>query len=122
MTYSGCSALHRVNPNFKKRRSRQISKSRSASSSKNDQLNGSHLKKEGLLKHTSSNMIRKIFRLKSGHNLLPARKSKYDLATPSSCVTCEMPFNEHHLLFEGKNLQLLQHILKTMITNILFFH
>ena len=33
-----------------------------------------------LLKHTNSKMIRKIF--KSGHNVLPAHKSKYDLATP----------------------------------------
>ena len=56
----------------------------------------------------SSLMIRKIFRLKSGHNLLPAHKSKYDLATPLNRVTCETPFNEHHLLFECKNFQLLQ--------------
>ena len=57
-------------------------------------------------------MIRKIFRLKSGNNLLPAHKSKYDLATPSNYVTCETPFNEHHLLFECNNLQLLQTNLK----------
>ena len=75
-----------------------------------------------LLKHTSSKMIRKIFRLKSSHNLLPAHKSKYDLATPSNCLTCETPFNEHHLLFECKNLQLLQNNLKTMISNTLSFH
>ena len=51
-------------------------------------------------------MIRKIFRLKSSHNLLPAHKSKYDLATPSNCVACEMPFIEHHLLIKYKNLLL----------------
>ena len=67
-------------------------------------------------------MIRKIFRLKSSHNLLPAHKSKYDLATPSNCLTCETPFNENHLLFECKNLQLLQNNLKTMITITLSFH
>ena len=67
-------------------------------------------------------MIRKIFRLKSSHNLLPAHKSKYDLATPSNCLTCETPFNEHHLLFECKILQLLQNNLKTMITYSLSFH
>ena len=76
-----------------------------------------------LLKHTSSKIIRKIFRLKkSSHNLLPAHKSKYDLATPSNCLTFQTPFNEHHLLFECKNLQLLQNNLKTMITNTLSFH
>ena len=75
-----------------------------------------------LLKHTSSKMIRKIFRLKSSHNLLPAHKSKYDLATPSNCLTYQTPFNEHHPLFECKNLQLLQNNLKTMITNTLSFH
>ena len=75
-----------------------------------------------LIKHTSSKLIRKIFRLKNGHNLLPAHKSKYDLATPSNCLTCETPFNEHHLLFECKNLQLLQTNLKTIITNTPFFH
>ena len=62
-----------------------------------------------------------MFRLKSGHNLLPAYKSKYDLATPSNYVTCEMPLNEHHLLFECKNHQLLQTNLKAMITNNLSF-
>ena len=67
-------------------------------------------------------MIRKIFRLKSGCNLFPAHKSKYDLATPSNCVTCETPFSEHHLLFECENLHLLQTNLKAMITNILPFH
>ena len=67
-------------------------------------------------------MIRKIFRLKSSHNLLPAHKSKYDLATPSNCLTSETPFNEHHLLFKGKNLQLLQNNLKIMIINTLSFH
>ena len=36
-------------------------------------------------------MIRKAFRLKSGHNLLRADKSKYDMANPSNCVTCERP-------------------------------
>ena len=67
-------------------------------------------------------MIRKTFRLKSGHNLLPAHKSKYDQATPSNCVTCETPFNEDHLLLECENFQLLQTSLKAMITNILYFH
>ena len=67
-------------------------------------------------------MIRKIFQLKSGHNLLPAHKSKYDLATPSNFVTCETPFNEHHLLFECKNLHLLLTNSKAMITNTLSFH
>ena len=67
-------------------------------------------------------MIRKIFRLKSSHNLLPAHRSKYDLGTPSNCLTCETPFSEHHHLFEYKNLQLLQNNLKTMITNTLSFH
>ena len=75
-----------------------------------------------LLKHTSSKLIRKKFRLKSGHNLLLAHKSKYDLASPSNCVTCETPFNEHHLLFECKSLQLLQSNLKAMIPNTLSFH
>ena len=75
-----------------------------------------------LLKHTSSKMIREIFRLKSSHNLSPAHKSKYDLATPSNCLTYETGFNEHHLLFECKNLWLLQNNLKTMITNTLSFH
>ena len=32
-----------------------------------------------LLKHTNSKMIRKILRLNSGQNLLPAHKSGYDL-------------------------------------------
>ena len=59
-----------------------------------------------LLKHTNSKMTRKIFRLKSGLNLLPAHKSRYDLATLSNFVTCETPFNEYYLLFECKNLQL----------------
>ena len=67
-------------------------------------------------------MIRKIFRLKSGHNLLPAHKSKYDLTKSSNCVTCETPFNEHDLLFECKNLQLLRTNLKAMIKNTLSFH
>ena len=75
-----------------------------------------------LLKHTSSKMIRKIFRLKSSHNLLPAHKSMYHLAAPSNRLICETPFNKHHLLFECKNLQLLQNNLKTMMTNTLSFH
>ena len=75
-----------------------------------------------MLKHKSSKMIRKIFRIKSCHNLLPAYKSKYDPVTPSQCVTCEMPFNEHHLLFECKNFQLFQTTLKTMTTDTLSFH
>ena len=75
-----------------------------------------------LLKHTSSKMIRKIFRLKSGHNLLLAHESKYYLGTPSHCVTCETPINEHHLLFECKKLQLLQTNLKAIISNTLSFH
>ena len=49
-------------------------------------------------------MISKLLRLKSGHSLLPAHKSKND----PYCVTCVTPFKEHHLLFECKNLQLLQ--------------
>ena len=64
----------------------------------------------------------KIFIVKSSHNLLPEHKSKYDLAIPSNCLTCETPFNEHYLLFECKNLMLLQNNLKTMITNTLSFH
>ena len=63
-------------------------------------------------------MISKIFRLKSGHSLLPAHKSKTD----PYCVICVTPFKEHHLLLECKNLQLLQPTLLTMITNTLFFH
>ena len=39
-----------------------------------------------LLKHTSSKMIGKIFRLKSSQNLLPLHKSKYDLANPENCL------------------------------------
>ena len=58
-----------------------------------------------LLKNTCSEMIRKIFRLKSGYNLLPARKSKYDLAIPPNCVTCETPFNDNHLLLNAKTLK-----------------
>ena len=64
----------------------------------------------------------KNIQLKSGHNLVPAHKSKYDPATPSNCVTCELHFNENHLLFECKSLELFQTNLKTMITNTLSFH
>ena len=75
-----------------------------------------------LLKYKSSKVIRKVFTLKSGHILLPAHKPKYDLATPSNCVTCGTSFNEHHLLVECKNLELFHTNLKTMITNTPYFH
>ena len=46
-------------------------------------------------------------KLSTAHNLLPAHaKLKYDLQAPSNCVTRETPFNEPHLWFECKNLQL----------------
>ena len=78
--------------------------------------------KRFLLKDTSSKIIVKKFRLESGHNLLPAHKSKYDVATPSNCITCEIPFNECYLLVEWKNLELFQTNLTTVIANTLSFH
>ena len=41
---------------------------------------------------------------------------------PFQTVTCETSFNGDHLLFEYKNLQLLQNNLRTMITKTLSFH
>ena len=66
-------------------------------------------------------MIRKIFRLKVA-TICHLHISQSMIWQPFQTVTCETSFNGDHLLFECKNLQLLQNNLRAMITKTLSFH
>ena len=43
-------------------------------------------------------MVQKIFRLKRGHNLLPANKSRFGNTENPKCAECRVRYGKFHLL------------------------
>ena len=75
-----------------------------------------------LLKSTSSSMVRKIFRLKCGHNLLSASNSRFDATENPNYAECGVKYDMFHLLMNCKDLDLYQNNLKTMVNDTLQMH
>ena len=64
------------------------------------EINRASLKqRKMLLKVTPASLARKMFRLKTGHNLLPANMHKIDKTIDPLCQTCKVKFDENHLFF-----------------------
>ena len=62
------------------------------------EINSAFLKHYNLLqKITPAPFTRKIFGLKTGHNLLPANRCKIDESIDPLCPTCKNTFDEYHL-------------------------
>ena len=53
------------------------------------EINSASLKNRNLQKITAAPFARKIFRLKTGHNLLPANRCKIDKSIDPLCPTCK---------------------------------
>ena len=73
-------------------------------------------------KFTSSNMVRKIFRLKCGHNLHPGYKLKFDPTENMNYAKCWIKYDKFHLLINGKKLELYDTNLKVMVNDTLQMH
>ena len=64
------------------------------------EINSASLKHHNLLqKITPAPFARKIFHLKTGHNLLPDNRSKIDKSINPLCPTCKKTFDQYHLFF-----------------------
>ena len=64
------------------------------------EINSASLKHRNLLqKITPAPFARKIFHLKTGHNLLPDNRSKIDKSINPLCPTCKKTFDQYHLFF-----------------------
>ena len=72
-------------------------------------INSASLKHRNLLQKIAPALVaRKIFRLKTGHNLLPANRCKIDKSIDPLCPTCKKTFDEYHLFFSCHDLELYQ--------------
>ena len=84
------------------------------------EINSASLKHRSLLqKITPAPFARKIFRLKTGHNLLPANRCKIDKSIDPLCPTCKKTFDECHLFFSCHDLELYQTNLLQMVRDTL---
>ena len=73
------------------------------------EINSATLNHRNLLqKITPAPHAKKLFRLKTGHNLLPAHRCKIDKSIDPLCPTCKKIFDEYHLFFNCHDLELYQ--------------
>ena len=70
-------------------------------------------------KITPAPFARKIFRLKTGHNLLPANRCKIDKSIDPLGPTCKKSFDEYDLFFSCHDLELYQTNLLQMVRDTL---
>ena len=76
-----------------------------------------------LLKFTSSSMVQKMFRLKCGHNILPANKFKFDPTEKPNCAECGVKYDKFHMLMNCKKLELYHTHLKAIVNdNLQMYH
>ena len=84
------------------------------------EINSASLQHRNLLqKITPAPFARKMFRFKTGHNLLPANRCKIDKSIDHLCPTCKKTFHEYHLFFSCHDLELYQTNLLQMVRDTL---
>ena len=87
------------------------------------ETNSASLKHCSLLqKITPVPFARKIFRLKTGHNLLPANRRKIHKFIDPLCPTCKKTFDEYHLFFSCHDLEIYQNNVLQMIRDAFSMH